>query len=140
MSATGGPGPSQAPLPTTGAATPRPPATPAPGARPPDEPPLLETERLAPKPKRRLGRVPLAWIVAIAADVIQWVIWPVFLAGAASPVDDVIDVVVGAVLVKLLGWHWSFAPSFVVKLIPVADFAPTWTMAVFLATRGRART
>jgi hypothetical protein len=114
-----------------------------PAAPPPDtapDPPLLETERVAPKRKPRFGRVPLAWTIAIAADAIQWVIWPVFLAGAASPVDDVIDVVVGAVLVKLLGWHWSFAPSFVVKLLPVADFVPTWTMAVFLATRGRPKT
>jgi hypothetical protein len=84
--------------------------------------------------------VPLAWSVAIVADAIQWVVWPVFLAGAASPVDDIVDLVVGGVLVKLLGWHWAFAPSFVVKLIPVADFVPTWTMAVFLATRGRAKT
>jgi hypothetical protein len=128
------------PVPPVDPAAPRPvPATPTPGATPP-EPPLLETEHLAPKPKRRFGRVPLAWTIAIVADAIQWVIWPVFLAGAASPVDDIVDVIVGAVLVKLLGWHWSFAPSFVVKLLPVADFVPTWTMAVFLATRGRRKT
>lgn len=138
MSAAGGPGPGSAPIPPADSAVPEAPAPP--GATPSEEPPLLATERLTPKAKPRFGRVPFAWTVAIVADAIQWVIWPVFLAGAASPADDVIDVVVGLVLIKLLGWHWSFAPSFVVKLLPVADFVPTWTMAVFLATRGRAKT
>jgi len=140
MSTAGGPGPGPTPAADSGATRAMTPGAPAPGAPPPEEPPLLETERLAPKPARRFGRVPLAWTVAIVADAIQWVVCPVFLVGAASPADDIIDLVVGGTLVKLLGWHWAFAPSFVVKLIPVADFVPTWTMAVFLATRGRAKT
>jgi len=35
----------------------------------------------------------------------------------------------------MLGWHLSFIPSFLVKLIPVGDLAPTWTIAVLIATR-----
>jgi hypothetical protein len=136
MGSNAGPGPVPgpgAPAPGTGPRT-LPPAA----GTPPDEPPLLDAERIAPTRRpARFGRVPLAWTVAIAADAIQWVIWPVFLAGAASPADDIIDVVVAGVLIKLLGWHWAFLPSFVVKLIPVADFVPTWTMAVLIATRGR---
>jgi hypothetical protein len=119
-----------------------PPAPRADGAGPDGgEPPLLETERLgaAPgaKPARRLGPVQLAWIVALTADALQWLLWPMFLAGAASPADDVVDVAVAVILVRTLGWHWAFAPSFITKLIPMADFVPTWTMAVWIATRGR---
>ena len=40
-----------------------------------------------------------------------------------------------AVLTWLVGWHFSFLPSFAVKVLPVVDLAPTWTIAVFLATR-----
>lgn len=113
------------------------------------EPPVVPT-RLSPMPADAtpVGSPPpphgirgrrAAWIVAIAADVLQWVIAPLVAAGGASIPDDIIDVVVAGLLIKLLGWHWAFAPSFVVKLIPVADFVPTWTMAVWIATRGSKR-
>jgi hypothetical protein len=45
--------------------------------------------------------------------------------------------VVCIILSLLLGWHLAFLPSFAVKLIPVADFAPTWTIAVLIASRHR---
>jgi hypothetical protein len=45
---------------------------------------------------------------------------------------------VAAVLVALVGWHWAFLPSFVAELVPGLDLVPTWTVAVWLATRGRA--
>jgi hypothetical protein len=76
-----------------------------------------------------------AWIVAIAADAVQWVLWPLMAAGAASPINDVVDVAVGAILIRLLGWHWAFLPAFVAELVPGVDLVPTWTAAVFLATR-----
>ncbi len=71
------------------------------------------------------------------ADVVQWVLWPLFVGGATSPLEAAVDVVVAVGLVRLLGWHWAFLPSFVVELIPGVDLVPTWTAAVFLATRGR---
>ncbi len=71
-----------------------------------------------------------ALILAIVADVFQIVVFPLFMAGAASPVDDVLDLGVGGVLSFLLGWHWEFAPSFLGKLVPVVDFVPLWTLAV----------
>ena len=79
-----------------------------------------------------------ARILAIAADVLQLVLFPVFIEGFASVLDDVLDVVVGFVMVRLVGWHIAFLPAFVVKAIPIADLAPTWTLAVFLATRSKA--
>jgi hypothetical protein len=79
-------------------------------------------------------RIWLARGVAIAADAIQIAILPASVWGAASPVDDVFDVVVAGILTLLVGWHIAFVPSFIVKLLPVADLAPTWTMAIFIAT------
>ncbi|HEY6867955.1 MAG TPA: hypothetical protein VI792_11900, partial [Candidatus Eisenbacteria bacterium] len=62
---------------------------------------------------------------------------PFFLAGAVSPWDDVLDVAVGLVLVRLLGWHWVFLPAFLAELVPGLDLVPTWTAAVLFALRGR---
>src|ERR1700680_2036815 len=69
-------------------------------------------------------------IVAMIADALQIVVFPLFVEGAASPVDDILDFGIGAVLVHLLGWHWEFLPSFLAKLVPGVDLVPFWTMAV----------
>jgi len=69
-------------------------------------------------------------ILAIIADALQIVVFPLFVAGAASPADDILDFGIGAVLVYLLGWHWEFLPSFFAKLVPGVDLVPFWTMAV----------
>jgi hypothetical protein len=71
-----------------------------------------------------------AMAVAIIADALQLAILPVFIEGAESPAEDVLDFGVGAVLVYLLGWHWEFLPSFLGKLVPGVDLVPFWTMAV----------
>ena len=81
------------------------------------------------------GRLRAAWAVALAADCLQVVAFPFFWAGAASPADDVLDLAVAATLTALLGWHWSYIPSFLTKLTPAIDLVPTWTGAVYLATR-----
>ncbi|HVO12025.1 MAG TPA: hypothetical protein VMX54_14895 [Vicinamibacteria bacterium] len=79
-----------------------------------------------------------ARLIAMATDLLQIGLLPVFFPGGFSPANNVIDVVVAAVLLRLLGWHWAFLPTFVVELVPFVDLVPTWTAAVFLATRGRA--
>jgi hypothetical protein len=71
-----------------------------------------------------------AMILAIAADVLQLAVFPLFVAGAASPADDVLDLGVGIAMTQLLGWHWEFLPSFLGKLIPGVDLVPFWTLAV----------
>ena len=76
------------------------------------------------------ARMRAAFILAIAADALQVVIFPLFVPGAASPADDVLDVVVGGALTYLLGWHWEFLPSFAAKLLPGVDLVPFWTLAV----------
>ncbi|HMF90145.1 MAG TPA: hypothetical protein VKL40_05845 [Candidatus Angelobacter sp.] len=81
----------------------------------------------------------LAWLVAIIADGLQIVGFPMFVEGGASPADAVLDLAVAAVLTKLLGWHWAFLPSLVAELIPGVDLFPTWTAAVFFVTRQQVR-
>jgi hypothetical protein len=69
-------------------------------------------------------------ILAIVADVFQLVVFPIFVEGAGSPADDILDFAIGALLTFLLGWHWEFAPSFLAKLVPGVDLVPFWTLAV----------
>lgn len=75
-------------------------------------------------------RLRVAMILAIVADALQLVIFPLFVQGAMSPIDDLLDVGVGAILAALLGWHWEFLPSFLAKLVPGVDLVPLWTLAV----------
>src|SRR5579862_2528147 len=68
--------------------------------------------------------------LAIAADLLQMVVFPLFVEGAASPADDFLDLGMAGVLSWLLGWHWEFLPSFLAKLVPGVDLVPLWTLAV----------
>ncbi len=86
-----------------------------------------------PGPSRR--RVRIARVIAIAADALQIAIFPLFLGGLASPLDVGLDVAVFVVMFALLGWHFAFLPSIVAELVPGLDLFPTWTAAVFFATR-----
>jgi len=71
-----------------------------------------------------------AMALAILADVLQIAVFPMFIEGALSPADDMLDFGVGALLIHLLGWHWEFLPSFFAKLVPGVDLVPFWTLAV----------
>jgi hypothetical protein len=81
------------------------------------------------------SRAQAAWAIAVAADFLQIIAFPFFWEGAASPLEDALDLIVGAALTGLIGWHWSFVPSFVAKLVPALDLVPTWSAAVLLANR-----
>ncbi len=84
-----------------------------------------DTPRISPGPRFRA-----ALAVAVLADALQLIVFPLFVEGAESPADDLIDLAIGAVLVRLLGWHWEFLPSFLAKLVPGVDLVPFWTLAV----------
>jgi hypothetical protein len=71
-----------------------------------------------------------ALILAIVADALQIIVFPLFIEGALSPADDLLDLGIGAALAYLLGWHWEFLPSFFAKLVPGVDLVPFWTLAV----------
>jgi hypothetical protein len=76
------------------------------------------------------SRFRAALILALAADALQVVVFPLFSEGALSPADDVLDVAVAAILVRLVGWHWEFLPAFAAELVPGVDLVPFWTLAV----------
>jgi len=91
-------------------------------------------KRDKPLSKRRL------WVArgaAVAADGLQLLFFPLFSLGFISPLDDALDLGMSVFLSALVGWHWAFAPSVLVKLVPFADEAPTWTLAVLIATYRR---
>ena len=79
----------------------------------------------------------LAWMLAMAADTIQIAAFPLFVEGAVSPADTALDLIVGLLLTRLLGWHWALLPSLAAEMIPGMDLFPTWTAAVWYVTRQR---
>src|SRR5277367_4194970 len=84
-----------------------------------------DTITISPGPRFRT-----AMMVAIIADALQIVVFPMFVRGALSPADDILDLGIGAAMINLLGWHWEFLPSFLAKLVPGVDLVPFWTLAV----------
>ncbi len=88
-------------------------------------PPNQSDLRISPGP-----RMKAALALAILADIVQWVVFPLSLEGAAFPGDDIIDLCMAGILSWLLGWHWEFLPTFAGKLIPGFDLVPLWTLAV----------
>ncbi len=86
------------------------------------------------------AQIRTARAVAIGADCIQILLFPLFAEGFISPIDDALDLVVCVILCRLVGWHFGFLPSFAAKLVPMVDMVPTWTIAVLLATRSGATT
>jgi hypothetical protein len=76
-------------------------------------------------------------ILAVAADALQIFVFPFFAEGALSPADDVLDLAVAAILVRLVGWHWEFLPAFAAELVPGVDLVPFWTLAVMNVYRKR---
>jgi len=80
---------------------------------------------IAPGPRMRA-----AFLLAIVADLVQILVFPLFIEGAASPADDVLDLGLAGLFSYLLGWHWEFLPSFLGKLTPGLDLVPLWTLAV----------
>jgi hypothetical protein len=71
-----------------------------------------------------------AMVLALVADALEICVFPLFVEGALSPAEDLLDLGVAAAMVRLLGWHWEFLPSFFAKLVPGVDLVPFWTIAV----------
>ena len=73
----------------------------------------------------------------MAADGVQLLFIPLFGGGALSPFNDALDVAIALIMVRLVGWHFAFLPTFVAELIPGLDLFPSWTAAVWFVTRTR---
>lgn len=81
-------------------------------------------------------RIRAARYVAAGVDLLQIALLPTFFPAAISGANNVIDVIAAVVLIALAGWHWAFLPTFMIEMVPMADLAPTWSAAVYIATRG----
>jgi hypothetical protein len=81
-------------------------------------------------------RVRAARLIAAIVDLSQIALLPTFLPASVAGANNVIDLVAAVVLIALAGWHWAFLPTFLIEMIPMAELAPTWSLAVYLATRG----
>jgi hypothetical protein len=90
-------------------------------------PPAVSEDPIPLSPRARFRA---AAFLAVAADALQIILFPLLAEGAVSPADDLLDVLVGGVLVHLLGWHWEFLPTFLAELVPGVDLVPFWTLAV----------
>ncbi len=82
-------------------------------------------------PKTFSGKMIAAGIVALLADFLQVLLFPLFFEGGVSPINDALDAGVAVILTSLLGWHWVFLPSALAELVPGLDMAPFWSTAVF---------
>jgi hypothetical protein len=80
-------------------------------------------------------RVRLAFAVAVATDVLQFVLGPLGWIGA----DEVLDVAAAAVTWRLRGFHPLLLPTFTIELLPIVDMLPTWTGCVALVVAARKR-
>ena len=80
-------------------------------------------------------RIRSAYGVAIAIDVLQFVLGPLGWAGS----DEMLDVIAAIVETRLLGFHPLLLPTFVLEFLPLADMLPTWTGCVVLVMRARHR-
>jgi hypothetical protein len=79
-------------------------------------------------------RIIAALAIAVAADVLQFLLLPF----AWTFVDSAIDAVAMFLIMRLIGFHWLLLPTFAVELIPVVDALPTWTactLAVIISRR-----
>ena len=80
-------------------------------------------------------RIILAFVVAVVADGLQFLLNGVGWFG----LDQAIDCVAMILVSWLIGFHILLLPTFVVELIPVLEDLPTWTActAAVIALRKR---
>lgn len=78
-------------------------------------------------------RIRTAYAVAVATDLLQFVLGPLGWTGA----DQVLDVVAAAVEYRLLGFHPLLLPTFMIEFLPLTDMLPTWTGCVALVVSAR---
>jgi hypothetical protein len=98
--------------------------------RPPEMPPLK-----AAGPELTPVRIAAALLIALVADAVQIGLGPFGLAW----VDDLLDVVVAVLEVALLGFHPLLLPTFVLEVVPVVEYLPSWTGCVLAVVALRRR-
>ena len=83
-------------------------------------------------------RIAFAFAVAVVTDGAQVVLGPF---GAIFMLDEALDLAAMILTTAALGFHILLLPTFVIELLPVADWLPTWTgcTAVVVMLRKRAQ-
>ena len=110
-----------------------------------DEPEILETEPVpraaarAFRRRRRLARQRAggrgSWPsrrTSCSGGCSRFFAW-----GGLSPLDTGVDLLVGFLMLRWMGWHLAFLPAFITELVPIANFVPSWTLAMWIVTRMR---
>ncbi len=72
----------------------------------------------------------VALLIAAAADFLQWVLLPMVVEGALSPLDWAVDLATAAALLLVVGFKARLALAFTAELIPGLDMFPTWVALV----------
>jgi hypothetical protein len=93
------------------------------------------TMKLLHVPELTRVRLGTAYGVAVAVDVVQWMLGPVGWLFA----DEALDVAAMIVVSRAIGFHPLLLPTFVLEFLPVADLLPTWTGCVALVVALRRR-
>lgn len=79
----------------------------------------------------------LAWAIALGVDALQLGLIPI--TGSLSTwLNAPLDLATMAILWTLTGWHLAYLPSLALELLPWVEVVPSWTLAVWMATRGNA--
>ena len=76
----------------------------------------------------------LAWAVALGVDALQVGLIPV-TASLSTWINAPLDLATMAVLWMLTGWHLAYLPTLALELLPWVEAVPSWTLAVWMATR-----
>lgn len=76
--------------------------------------------------------------IALAADALQIGLFPLFAGGVPGGADLALEVVTGALLCWLCGFHPAFLPTVVAEALPMVDMFPSWTLATLFVTRNSA--
>lgn len=72
----------------------------------------------------------VALLIAASADLLQGVLFPLFVEGGFSPFDWAVDVATAVALLFTVGLKARLALAFVTELIPGLDLFPSWTALV----------
>jgi len=81
------------------------------------------------------ARVRLAYAVAVATDLLQFILGPFGWVFA----DELLDIAAMILTWRLIGFHPLLVPTFVIEFLPIADMLPTWTGCVALVVTLRRR-
>lgn len=72
----------------------------------------------------------VALLIAGCADLLQGVLFPLFIEGGFSPFDWAVDIATAVALLFTVGLKARLALAFTTELIPGLDLFPSWTALV----------